>query len=658
MYLNMNYLQKLSGIILTLFLSLFILSCNKTNSDQVPETNLDKITVPEGFNYNTTEDISVFLKINGDGSAKYNRAKFFVYSGDPDISGVLLSSGGVDNNGVYETIVSIPVILDSLYISSNITGISLGMIEVNNNIVSHEFSVEPASFMASNSRRISVFTDIISDFEDGLDGWKPYRDVSMYYSDAPNTPIVNGPMGVSDNFIWGFDTRGGLRSWEAPAKFSGNLYGQYIAYHYYLGNTVQARPVQNNIADIRITDGNNVLAIDLSATFQHEVNAGWQTIYCKLDETETSGSGWKIGNMSIWTTSSGSASTPSQNATAAQIQDILQNVTGILLGPEYQVGYYSSNGPEFIALGKVGVVSDVNTFPIIQQGEEPDDNDGDGVPNSTDDYPEDPDKAYNNYGPGEAIYGTLAYEDLWPQKGDYDFNDVVIDYNYNVVTNASNKVVEVNSNFMLKATGAGYLNGFAYELPIDQSKIVSVTGQELSDNVFTINDNGTESGQNNAVIIVFDDAHTLFNEEGFVNTIPDLTYFEPVSINVVVAVDGSIDISDLGTSPYNPFIIANQQRGYEIHLSGQTNTSLANESLFGTDQDDSDINSSKYYQTVNNLPWAIHLPVGFDYPEETVSIEQAHLKFVEWAESGGSSYPDWYLNESGYRNSNLVYIHN
>lgn len=654
----MNHLQKLSGITITLILSLFILSCNKTNSDPVPETGLDKISVPEGFNYNTTEDIDIYLKINGDGSAKYNRAKFFIYTGNPDISGVLLSSGGVDNNGVYETSISIPIIQDSLYISSNITGISLGVVEVIDNLVNHEFNVEPASFMASNSRSVSDFTDIISDFEDGLDGWQPFNDNSMYYSDAPNTPIANGPMGVSDNFLWGFDIRSGLRSWEAPAKFSGNLYGQYIAYHYYLGNTVQARPVQNNIADIRITDGNKVLAIDLSGTFQHEVNAGWQTIYCKLDETENSGSGWKIGNMNIWSTGAGRQSTPNQDATTAQIQDILQNVTGILLGPEYQTGYFSSDGPEFIALGKVGVVSDVNTFPIIQQGEEPDDNDGDGVPNSTDDYPEDPDKAYNNYGPGEDIYGTLAYEDLWPQKGDYDFNDVVIDYNYNIVTNASNKVVEVNSNFILKATGAGYLNGFAYELPIDQSKIVSVTGQELSDNVFTINDNGTETGQNNAVIIVFDDAHTLFNEEGFVNTIPDLTYYEPVSINVVVAVDGSIEISDLGTSPYNPFIIANQQRGYEIHLSGQANTSLADESIFGTDQDDSDINSSKYYQTTNNLPWAIHLPVGFDYPEETVSIEQAHLKFVEWAESGGSSYPDWYLNEPGYRNSNLVYTHN
>jgi hypothetical protein len=33
------------------------------------------------------------------------------------------------------------------------------------------------------------------------------------------------------------------------------------------------------------------------------------------------------------------------------------------------------------------------------------------------------------------IYGTLAYEDLWPSKGDYDFNDLVVDYDFNIVKN-------------------------------------------------------------------------------------------------------------------------------------------------------------------------------------------------------------------------------
>ncbi|MBU1370939.1 MAG: LruC domain-containing protein, partial [Bacteroidetes bacterium] len=37
--------------------------------------------------------------------------------------------------------------------------------------------------------------------------------------------------------------------------------------------------------------------------------------------------------------------------------------------------------------------------------------------------------------PTEQFEGTLAYEDLWPGKGDYDFNDLVIDYDFDITKN-------------------------------------------------------------------------------------------------------------------------------------------------------------------------------------------------------------------------------
>ncbi len=647
----MKTISKLA--LLFVSLALIMSGCKINEPTPDPVEGLSGISVPDGFTFETTDEYTIELKVTGDGSPKFERVKFFIYSSNPDSIGVLLASGGIDQDGSYRTVISKPKVLDSLFISSNITGVSLGMVQTSGSSFYHEFSFNSNKSVATASR--NGFTDIISDFENGLDGWQPYRDNSIYTSDAGNTPISQGPSGASDSFIWGFDTRGGIRSYSAPSKFSGDMYGQYIAYHYYLGNTVQARPTQNNIADIRITDGNQVLAIDLSSTFQHEVNAGWQTIYCKLDETETSGSGWRIGNMSTWTTGNGSRTTPNTPASAAQIQQILQNVTGILLGPEYQVGYYSSNGPEFIALGKVGVVSDVTTFPILQQGQQMNDADGDGVPDDTDDYPDDPNKAYNNYGPGENSYGTLAYEDLWPIKGDYDFNDIVIDYNFNLITNASNKVIEMEANFILKATGAGYLDGFAFEMPVSPSTISSVSGQQLSGSTFTLSGNGTESGQTNTVIPVFDDAHEVFGESGFVNTDLSLPYVNPVEISMVIEFNGSLEIADFGSVPYNPFITANQRRGYEIHLPGYENTVLADVSVFGTSDDNTIPALPKYYQTDNNLPWAIHLPVSFDYPKESNSIETAYLKFVEWAESGGNSFPDWYIDNSGYRNSGSIY---
>ena len=62
-----------------------------------------------------------------------------------------------------------------------------------------------------------------------------------------------------------------------------------------------------------------------------------------------------------------------------------------------------------------------------------------------------------------------------------------------------------------------------------------------------------------------------------------------------------------------------------------------------------------YYKTGNNLPWAIEIPVSFDYPYEKVDILQTHLKFGEWATAGGESFQDWYLDKAGYRNESNIY---
>jgi len=53
------------------------------------------------------------------------------------------------------------------------------------------------------------------------------------------------------------------------------------------------------------------------------------------------------------------------------------------------------------------------------------DSDGDGIQDADDDFPNDPARAFINFFPA-AGYGSLAFEDLWPGKGDYDFNDLVV----------------------------------------------------------------------------------------------------------------------------------------------------------------------------------------------------------------------------------------
>lgn len=50
--------------------------------------------------------------------------------------------------------------------------------------------------------------------------------------------------------------------------------------------------------------------------------------------------------------------------------------------------------------------------------------------------PDDGDRAFYAYSPAEGTVGTLAYEDLWPLRGDFDFNDLVVWYSFANVTDA------------------------------------------------------------------------------------------------------------------------------------------------------------------------------------------------------------------------------
>ena len=61
------------------------------------------------------------------------------------------------------------------------------------------------------------------------------------------------------------------------------------------------------------------------------------------------------------------------------------------------------------------------------------DSDLDGVPNAYDNYPDDYDRAFDFFYPAKNSFNTLLYEDMWPHRGDYDMNDLVLNFNYKFI---------------------------------------------------------------------------------------------------------------------------------------------------------------------------------------------------------------------------------
>lgn len=315
----------------------------------------------------------------------------------------------------------------------------------------------------------------------------------------------------------------------------------------------------------------------------------------------------------------------------------LQICSSTTVGASYLTGGAANGCSVYIATS--GCNSEGNGTPAVV------DTDGDGAPDNVDEYPSDPTKAYNNYYPSATGSGTVAFEDQWPTKGDFDLNDVVVGYHYQVVTNASNVVVKVIGNYTLYATGGSLGNGFGVQFPVNAANITNVTG-------------GTqESGQTKAVIIVF---NNMRDEMANWNTVPGAVTSAPKTYTISFDVTGGPTLSTFGLNSYNPFIWnygLGYNRGREIHLSGHAPTDLVNTAYFGTADDNTIPSSSRYYVTGSGLPFAIDIPVApFAYPIEQKDITQAFLHFGAWGESGGSSYTDWYSNTSaGYRNTANIY---
>lgn len=330
-------------------------------------------------------------------------------------------------------------------------------------------------------------------------------------------------------------------------------------------------------------------------------------------------------------------------------------------GQNYPVSYHFINGATLVNLAGISNYIPVSTCnPEGIGSPQMTDSDGDNVPDDQDDYPSDPERAYNSFFPSEDSYASVVFEDLWPAKGDYDFNDLVLGVYGTEVTNADNELVDIYINFNVRAVGASLQNGFGWQFAgITPGMINSVTGAVLQQGYVVNAANGTESGQDSAVIIACENVEDVIHRVGgsMFNTVENGYLGTSDLIEIHIYFNPAINRNLVGPDAYNVFLIKDQVREVEIHLSDRVPTDKMGMSLLGTVQDDSDINAGRYYKTETGLPWGLLLLEPFDYPIEKSEVTEAYLHFAAWAESGGVDYQDWYSNKTtpGYRYNSKIY---
>jgi len=661
--------KKLLLLIAGLLLLGFMVGCSTSNdSNDNSYVPMNDLVVGDDFNYQTTRNVMIDLTVLTNNDEPVPSIPFEIFDADPTgtVTPNIIAKGSTNAEGRYEYIVSLPTYLQKVYV---VGFMRTEEIRITDNSIRKVYGGAISGVRAGETyfapSRAANFFSYLNGFtfsSSGVPSPMTKDNISAAFLQRVNSTLPESvPLYNSHPDYFNSNIQPNLKL-DEPCDVWITFLTEGASYKNAMGFfTYQQGHEPTSVNDITKHfiilpnasfngSGGGMAAGDKVYLGQFPANTmiGWFIV-----------SNGYISGSSVSSTHPRYYSLPSLNPEVAASKKkhsimVYDNTEQKLLVGFEDLPRENNSDEDFNDLVFYATANPIEAIDLehIPPIDTPVDTDHDGVSDTFDDYPQDPELAYDNYTYAPDGWGTLAYEDLWPSKGDYDFNDMVIDYNINQITNSVNKVKKVDMKFSLKAVGARQANGFAVQLPFNSNIITNLSVSKPD--LFQLETDGPK-----AVMRFFNSAFDMIPQQAnnFINTEMGQPYFTPV------AFEASFKLStpQLPTTfdyqpPYNPFIYKSDARGHEIHLAGYTPTSKMDTSLFGT-MDDATVPNLRYFKTINNLPWAVNVAAKWDYPIERAQVTRAYTKFKNWAQSNGASFPDWYLNKTNYRDENFIYSH-
>ena len=230
--------------------------------------------------------------------------------------------------------------------------------------------------------------------------------------------------------------------------------------------------------------------------------------------------------------------------------------------------------------------------------------------------------------------GVYAFEDLWPNKGDYDLNDAVVNVKHEKEFNNNKKIIKET-----------------FYLTTYQNYVVLTSGLAL-----TLN---TKKKPNNIVIKKIapgsiEEEEFNFIKDGNVYYLTDDFKGELGTTYILELTYGTALSSSADLASIQPFIYRSEgDQNWEVHIPMEAPTAKMNTSYFGKGDDRSNPTDKMYFVRQGNYPFAFYLK-GADISafeetilkpgNESIPIDQFFPGFIKWSISGGETNRDWYLN--------------
>lgn len=220
-----------------------------------------------------------------------------------------------------------------------------------------------------------------------------------------------------------------------------------------------------------------------------------------------------------------------------------------------------------------------------------------------------------------TTYKSYAFEDIWPNGGDYDLSDVVVRHTRKVTYDIKNLCVKtVEDKFTLVDDGqTKYKNAFAIVYP------------EAHRGNLTLPD-GVEMEAETGAIILTDDVRDKNN----------------TSFTITRTFDVMIGLSDINIEDINPFII-NQTTGPALTENNRIEIHLPNHPVTSKGLQSTDTPSPWFISLDKPYPYALEIPnITWSPCANGVRIGSgsgAYPGYKSWVESGGKENADWYNNK-------------
>jgi hypothetical protein len=241
-----------------------------------------------------------------------------------------------------------------------------------------------------------------------------------------------------------------------------------------------------------------------------------------------------------------------------------------------------------------------------------------------------------NYFPSAESFYIVGYEDLYPQIGDYDFNDLTVAYRVRYGFNTDNQVVSIKGIAYLLTRGAAYNHNWHLKISLPQTVLASLSCVTYIDpqTSQTCSPDNPPSYQGIADIVLFDKTLQIFTDplssSPLVNTLPGQSFILGPKATFTLELDTPIPSESIGSAPFDPVL--------EVLNTGESIQ------LLQVDPD---------FKDLNGYPFGMLLPNAWQPPYEYIDLNDAYPLFQSFVDSEGTQSLDWY---NTFEPSNVVEI--